>query len=308
MLCKFCNKHIGFARWVVDDEYCCPEHRACMRTVSARWARDARDRDDPAEDGEARQPAQRTSGSLLVLLLGMGIGMGAVLAPWFTPDAAAQSSSAGEGKPASSVRSTIRQYAAVRLMADFRERSAEWAVVKGAARTPKQDGWVFHNGAARPGRFRLWQPSLPLTDYEFAFTAQLERKGLGWGWRATDTRNYYGSKLVVVKPGALPVVHLVRWARVDGSDSKCHEIQLPLTVRSDTVYAVRVKVNGPDMIIEINGRIVDAWTDDRLSSGGVAFFAAEDESAVLRSVSVRQRDTFVGRLLAHLSLLSPVIP
>jgi hypothetical protein len=72
------------------------------------------------------------------------------------------------------------------------------------------------------------------------------------------------------------------------------------------VYKVNVELKGSDITTTINGLIVDTWTDEHFSSGGVAFYEAEGESALLRYVTVTQRDTVLGRVLAYLGMMHPV--
>ena len=46
--------------------------------------------------------------------------------------------------------------------------------------------------------------------------ARLDRRSLSWAFRATDSDNYYATKLVITKPGPLPNAGLVRYAMVNG--------------------------------------------------------------------------------------------
>ena len=309
-----------------------------MRARSARSLRERREYEDPDEtavvDSEAipagvpkKRAGRETSTPLFLLLIGIAIGTGAIVVPILTseraPVAATARTTTNRQPPIHGLRSFIRRHATVRLVSNFRERAQDWvapaarennvqatsdislAARLSAAHDRKGDGWAFRDGFARPGRFRVWQPSSELTDYQLEFAGQIEQKGLGWGWRASDEKNYYGSKLVITKPGPLPEVHLVRWARVDGRDLKRLTMRLPMTVRADTVYKVNVTLKGSDISTAINGLMVDTWTDEHFASGGVAFFAGEGESSLLRYVTVTQRDTLLGRVLAYLGVVHP---
>lgn len=320
MTCKFCKRRIGLLRWVVDNEFCCREHRAGMRARSARSIRDQQDFVDPEEivvDAEAipasiaSKATRETSTPLFLLMMGVAVGIGAIVVPILTSEQAPvaevlPAKAAPPKPPIHGLKGFVRRHAAVRLSSDFRARAQEW--VAPAAAAPAKtvtDGWSFKDGFARPGRFRIWQPSTELTDYQFEFAGQIEQKAMSWAWRANDEKNYYGSRLVVTRPGPLPEVQLMRWAKVDGEDLKRLTMRLPLTVRADTVYKVNVTLKGSDISMAINGLMVDSWTDEHFSSGGVAFFAGPGESSLLRYVTVTQRDTLLGRVLAYLGMMHP---
>jgi len=48
------------------------------------------------------------------------------------------------------------------------------------------------------------------------FLGQISKKALGFVYRAADLDNYYVAKLVVMKPGPLPVIGLQRYAVING--------------------------------------------------------------------------------------------
>jgi hypothetical protein len=54
----------------------------------------------------------------------------------------------------------------------------------------------------------------------------------------------------------------------------------------------------------VNGQLISSWTDNRISRGGVGFFAEEGESALLKWVNVSERDSFLGRIASHFSLIT----
>jgi hypothetical protein len=78
-----------------------------------------------------------------------------------------------------------------------------------------------------------------------------------------------------------------------------------MNVRGDTVYRVQVSVKGHDFATAINGQMVDTWSDDRLRSGGVGLFADAGETALVRYISVTDKDTLLGRVLSYLGLVHP---
>jgi hypothetical protein len=211
--------------------------------------------------------------------------------------------------PMEDLRRMLRNHAAVRLNDDFHGGLKSWAVANDhqspATRGPD---WSYNHGFVQPGKLRIWKDSVKMTDYQLEFVSQIEKKGIGWAFRASDAKNFYASKLQVVKPGPLPTTDLIRFAVVDGREGAHVSVPVPLNVRTDTLYRVQVVVKGDSFSTRINGQMVDTWSDDRLPQGGVGFFADMGEQASLRWVTVSHRDDFVGRLLSYLGFIQPIEP
>ena len=58
---------------------------------------------------------------------------------------------------------------------------------------------------------------------------------------------------------------------------------------------------GDSFSVSVNGQLVSAWTDHRLKSGGVGFFADKGEIANLRSIHVIDNQDFLGWLCYQVS-------
>ena len=191
----------------------------------------------------------------------------------------------------------IRARAVVDLREDFQGGLGNWVGQKGWESTWLTDG----SGSAQPGRLALFQTMTPVTDYRMEFQGQIQSKALGFVFRAADMNNYYAAKIVIRKPGALPSVYLVRYAVVDGQAGPKTETLLPMYLRSDTLYNVLVTVQGDSFTFTVNEQLVDTWSDDRLKSGGVGFFAEKGEIAHVRSVHVVDNEDFLGWLCSEVS-------
>jgi hypothetical protein len=182
---------------------------------------------------------------------------------------------------------------------DFRAGLSDW---QGAGFT---GNWVREHGYVKPvGGVRIWDRSASLSNYEFEFMGQIQHRSLDWAFRATDPRNYYATKLTMGRPGPLPNAGLVRFIVLDGRERERVELPLPLTLESGVDYRVRVSVRGNRFLTSVNGQLVSSWTDARLTRGGVGFFSDDGEAALLKWVSVSERDSFVGRIVSHFSLLT----
>lgn len=320
MRCLFCQRRVGFIRRFVDREYCSREHKRLMRSQSARAVRSLRDEEYEeiwpvslrTADPETPRPQQ--SNLVSTALFGIFI-VGALLVGSMGlsgPDSGVRMSASGSN-PVEDLRRKIRTHAAVRLRDDFRSGLENWKSSTPSptsslqARSSASD-WSVKDGFIQPGRLRLWKDSMSLSDYQLEFVSEIQKKGLGWVYRAQNTNNYYATKIRITRPGPLPSADLMRYAVIQGRENSRISLPLPMVLRSDTLYRVLVSVRGDTFSTTVNGQMVDTWTDSRLRSGGVGFFTDRGEEATLRWVTVSDRDNFVGRVLSYLGFLAPIQP
>ena len=196
-----------------------------------------------------------------------------------------------------SLHQTILNRAAVAFADDFRSGLDAWD-----SRANLTTSWSYDaTGFVQPGPLALFKPSVELSDYRFEFLGEIDQKGMGCAFRAPDLKNYYAMKLVVVKPGPVPLVHLVRYTVIDGKEGPRVNKPLPFTARPDMLYRVQVDVHGSDFTIMTQGQVVDFWSDSRLPRGGVGFFCGRGERARLRWVEVSHQYDTLGRLCAYLA-------
>jgi hypothetical protein len=194
------------------------------------------------------------------------------------------------------VKANIVSRAAVELQEDFRNGLGNWSGQGAWAKS-----WSYDQaGMVRPGSLALFEPSLDLQDYSMEFLAQIDRAAIGWAYRAADSRNYYAAKLVREDDSPLPAVNLVRYAVIDGKEGPRTTVPVHLSVRPDTVYRIQVEANGSDFTTTIQGRVVDFFSDSRLTQGGVGLFGGKNERALVRWVEVTHQSDVLGRLCAYL--------
>lgn len=192
---------------------------------------------------------------------------------------------------------SISDRAAIAYSDDFRSGLDEWE-----SRANLTGTWSYDaTGFVRPGPLAIFKPTVDLTDYRLEFLGEIDQKAMGWVFRAQDLNNYYAMKFVVVKPGPLPLLHIVRYAVIRGNEGPRVEKPLPLTVRADMIYRIQVNAQGGDFTILAQGQVVDFWSDYRLARGGVGFFCNRGESARLRWVEVSHQYDALGRLCAYLA-------
>ncbi len=152
--------------------------------------------------------------------------------------------------------------------------SSGQAVVREAPMLAMTEGswatdWGASEAGGRPRRLAFYRPTQALSDYRVSFRGEIPGRSLGWMIRAADPKNYYASRLEILKRGLNPTVVLVRYAVINGEETAATQIPLPMPVRIDTVYRIQVEALGNKFQTIVLGQVVDKWSDDRLKSGGV---------------------------------------
>jgi hypothetical protein len=194
-------------------------------------------------------------------------------------------------------RQALRQRAISESTDNFQAGLNQW---KGAADWSKT--WsVSKEGFVRPGKMALYAPSTKLADYRLEFLAQVEQKSVAWAFRAEDPQNYYAVKFTITEPGPRPLAAVVRYPVIDGKRGKPVQTPVPLIVQNDVAYRMQLDVKGHEFRASIDGQVVDTWSDDRLSQGGVGFFADAGERARLYWVKLSHNTDLLGRICAALS-------
>ena len=101
--------------------------------------------------------------------------------------------------------------------------------------------------------------------------------------------------------GNIPTLDLERYAVIDGRQDRRVQLPLPVVLSNITSFRVRTEVQGSRFTTYLNGKIIDAWSDERLLRGGIGFFAEPDAVVGLNWVRVIQGDDLIGRLCAQVS-------
>ena len=310
MVCLYCRKPVGFVRRIKDPNFCSDEHRQKLVSRSARALRDAEDlygpeagwaasRQLPEKTAREGRPGHATTifavaaiAFLLVAVSDLPVTNSSYVSPL---------PSNGKAAPKEGLGTTIGNVVSIHsgtARDDFRSGLANWESFG------RSDWSLDNSGYVRPGNLRLWKKSTSLSNYEFEFMGRIERKSMDWAFRASDARNYYATKLIISKPGPLPNAGLVRFIVMEGRERERIELPLPLTLERGVDYRVHLSVRGDRFLTSVNNQLVSSWTDSRLSRGGVGFFSEEGESALLKWASVSERDSLLGRLASHFSLIS----
>ena len=179
----------------------------------------------------------------------------------------------------------------------FRDSSPAGPVVvqpvAGSALTPITlggGGWAANWGSDEPAnkdkQIAIFRPSVQVPDYRIEFRGQIEKKALGWIFRARDPKNYYVMKLEAIKPGVEPVIALVKYAVINGKESTHTQIMLPMKASMTTVFKVRTDVTGKKFTTWVQDQLVDYWNDDRIRNGGAGFYTDKGERAQIHSSQI----------------------
>jgi hypothetical protein len=319
MLCFLCGKKIGFMRSLFDQQYCCIEHRREARMAAANAFRDEEETESWAvarskeKNRLARRP-QATPGQTASIFAFLTVG-GLLVAALMLPGPAAPAKHDVSWDPlvkpglldraGSAIGEIVRSRAPITLHHDFSTGLKDWTTLAmqrtGTVDDP-HDWGTSHPQLIAPGSLRLWARSIPLQNYQMEFQGQIEKKSLSWAFRASDSANYYATKVVITRPGPLPNASLVRYVMLGGREFDRVQLPLPVTLERGGNYRVRMSVQDDRFITYLNGQVIGSWTDKRLHRGGIGFFSDSDDEQQVAWVSLSERDSFLGKMLAHFSL------
>jgi len=326
MKCISCGRKIGLPRRLVRSRFCCAEHRKAYQTGSARalrdiedvcgdeeWASNALWRSTRLTEDDKKHPSRDeatvilgvlAAGFVLLALVGGTVGHGggggggvAIPAPAYalnTPHPGVVSRFLGR---------VFQGRTTMALHTDFQHSLGDWVTAK------DQRSWGFSDGYARPTGLRLWKESTALSDYEFEFVGQIQRRSMSWAFRAPDLHNYYASKLTIDGAGSQLSAGLVRFVVLGGRECERVELPIPIALSRGTDYHVHLTVRGTRFLTSVNGQLVSSWSDSRLNMGGVGFFSEDGDVAGVKWASLTERDSVLGRIASYFSLITfPVTP
>jgi hypothetical protein len=325
MLCFLCGKKIGMFRKLVDQQYCSTVHRKEAKLASAQAFREeddlenwsvARSKDKKKGSARPNATAGQTASIFAFLTVG-GLLVAALLLPGPGPGAAFPQVSLDPSikrglvdRAGDAVGELVRSQAPITLHHEFRSGFNDWVTVASRIGSNVDDprDWLNAQRPAlsRPVSLRLWERSSALQNYQMEFQGQMEGHSLSWAFRAANGNNYYATKLVIAKPGAFNNAGLVRYAVVDGRETGAVRLPLPVNLERGVNYRVRMTVQDDHFITYLNGQVISSWSDNILKRGGVGFFEDQNDPQKVAWVSVSERDSFMGRMLAHFSLF--VVP
>jgi len=306
-------------RSIVDQQYCTSAHRREARMASARVLREEDEeqeiwsvsrKSNKKEVPRTGGPSGQTSAVAVLTLAALVVAM-VMLAGGKSSGggsaAAVPANPSPEGglfaRTGDAISSFVRERAPVTLHHDFQTGLGDWVSValNNTTRVDDPHDWKTPSrpSIVVPGTLRLWAKSTSLRNYQMDFAGQIERKSLSWAFRASNPLNYYAAKIEITKPGPQPNADLIHFVMLDGHERDRVQLPLPLTLEKGSDYLVRVSVEDDRFVTYLNGQVISSWTDKRLSRGGVGFFSDADDEQQISWVSLSERDSVMGRMLAH---------
>ena len=305
---------------MLDQQYCSSEHRKEARLASAQALRDE-DEQEPwsVSKNKKKKPGKTPSSAGQTASVFAFLTVGALLVAAFMlpgpsgsayPQVPSLDQSVKRGpidRVGDAFSGLIRSQAPITLHDDFTKGLKDWTTVAmrnvSKVDDPKSLAQMSGPNVVRPGSLRLWNRSTSLQNYQMEFQSVLEKKSMSWAFRASDAKNYYATKIMITKPGPLPNAGLVRYVMMNGRELDPVQLPIPVTLERGGTYKVRVSVQDDHFITYLNGQVISSWSDKRLRRGGVGFFSDEDDPQKVDWVSLSERDSFLGEVLAHFSLI-----
>jgi hypothetical protein len=314
MHCLLCGQKLGLLKSVWDSDFCSQEHKRLYGTHSSRVLREKEDVfayherwcDDRTVKTKEADPSFRGIGVFAALVLVLGAAT-FVAVPAYHPQQTMSLLPDSHPSQASGLRSQFSPII-TRLFGNSAAVDVQnnrpvnfqkmWTDLR-----PGTD-WSYNSDRVRPGRLRIWTPSTALSNYDFEFVGQIERKSMNYAFRAANARNYYATKLTLAGSGSSPQSELIRYIVLDGKALERIQLPIPVSLSKNTDYRVHLTVRGSEFLTSIDGQVVSAWRDRRIRKGGVGFFSEDGEMSSLKWASLSERDSFVGRMLSHFSILT----
>jgi len=296
MLCLYCRQPISPFRSLWDTRFCSNEHRDQVLARSARFLRESEDLggEDPWQEERQRGVGQRTSALVFITLLAI-VGIGAFFSKSTDPIGSPDNRLTSQPTSGSTIGRLIGRREPLSLgEAALAGSAGMWKDLTGGS------AWAQEGSYVRPGRLRVWAHSESLANYDFEFVGQIDRKSLDWAFRATDSQNYYASKVAILGPDTTA---LVRYVVLNGTVQDRTELPLPMKLTENRDYSFRLTAEGSRFLTFIDGHVVSSWSDSRISHGGIGFFSEDGEKSLLKWAALTERDSLTGRVLSHFSIL-----
>jgi hypothetical protein len=315
-LCFLCGKKIGFLRSLTDQQYCSSAHRHEARLASAQALRDEdemetwsveKSKNKKKSSGSPVKSAGQTA-SIFAFLTVAGLLVTALMLPGPTtsyPPAVSLDPGVKPGilqRARDTVSEVIRSSAPVTLHQDLHGGFGDWDTLALHSTVDDPRNPFTAPDLPKLGSLRLWPKSLNLQNYQMEFLGQVEKRSLSWAVRASDQNNYYATKLMITQPGPSPNARLIHYTMMNGREYDSQSENTLVTLERGKNYRVRVTVQDDHFNTYLDGQLIGHWVNPKLHRGGVGFFVDDQDPQEVAWVNVSERDSFLGRMLAHFSL------
>ncbi|OYW12366.1 MAG: hypothetical protein B7X34_01960, partial [Acidobacteriia bacterium 12-62-4] len=162
--------------------------------------------------------------------------------------------------------------------------------------------WYYDkSGVVRPGRMAIYQPSIPMEDYQLLLTAAVERRSISWMVRASNLRNYIAARLNVSGSGPNQRLSFERWTVKDGRVTRRQILPLATTLGTATTARLRMDVVGNTFTTMLQDQVIDVFTDSSHATGGVGLFSSDADQPRIYRLELTHQHDFFGKLCSFLA-------
>jgi hypothetical protein len=137
--------------------------------------------------------------------------------------------------------------------------------------------WKIDVAGVRPGGLALLAPSLVMIDYDLEFLVRIDQKSFSWVFRAADEQNYHLATLSISPQGRT----FTRSSVIEDQPGLSVTTPVRQTGSPKSAITIHTRVRGNDFTVSMDGEIIERWSDNRLSIGGVGFMGGPDQRARL---------------------------
>jgi hypothetical protein len=142
---------------------------------------------------------------------------------------------------------------------------------------------AYVTGSSSPREILVYSGSEGLKNYRIEFAWVPDPKGVGWLYRASDSANYYATKLRLLQAGATPMLSAERFAVIKGVEG-AHARKVITLGPTKAEVRVRMDATGPAFTLFLQGSPADYWTDERFESGSLGFYEERGERPVVQAL------------------------
>jgi hypothetical protein len=138
-------------------------------------------------------------------------------------------------------------------------------------------------GSNYPREILVYSGSDGLKNYRIEFGWAPDPRGVGLIFRATDSANYYATKLRLMQAGATPTLSAEHFAVIKGVEGTHSRKVITLGPTRNEVL-VRMDATGPSFTLYLQGIPADYWTDERFEAGSLGFYEDRGERPSLQAL------------------------
>jgi hypothetical protein len=136
--------------------------------------------------------------------------------------------------------------------------------------------WILDPAGARTGSLAIFTPTIDKRDYEFEFLARIDHQSVNWVFRAADLNDYYLASIILMPDGSY---QFKRGCVMGDAREFADPITLQMPLNRKNAVTIKLHAVGTEFSVSLDGQVIDTWSDNLLSTGGIGFVGAPDDRA-----------------------------